>query len=279
VKPGLNSLKYALKKAKENGLTEIFLEDGVHDEKGEMVIIDFPVTIIGESKDGCTIIGGLEMNGKKEDDVNVKHLTISQSKECGVEGNSGMSFHLFHLKIEKSEHCGVSVYETKRNTMDNCQVSHSKDYGVFVNGGLITMKGSSTSIHNNVTGGHSGQYGLETYSSSSIHLVSPLTKESVSINNGGGGNYSSGNIKTIISIGTNVNARFKTNGEFYPGKIKKMNTDGTYDITFDDGDERQNTPLNEIQYGGDGNYGGNGTINGGQSTNNGGGGGERTCCK
>ena len=29
------------------------------------------------------------------------------------------------------------------------------------------------------------------------------------------------------------------------GKIKKINTDGTYDITFDDGDERKNTPLNE----------------------------------
>ena len=42
-----------------------------------------------------------------------------------------------------------------------------------------------------------------------------------------------------VSIGTNVNARFKTNGAFYPGKIKKMNTDGTYDITFDDGDERK----------------------------------------
>ena len=27
-----------------------------------------------------------------------------------------------------------------------------------------------------------------------------------------------------------------------------MNTDGTYDITFDDGDERQNTPLNEMQH-------------------------------
>ena len=31
------------------------------------------------------------------------------------------------------------------------------------------------------------------------------------------------------------------------GKIKKINTDGTYDITFDDGDERKNTPLNECR--------------------------------
>ena len=93
-----------------------------------------------------------------------------------------------------------------------------------------------------------------------LHLMM-ATKESVSINNGGGGNYGGdGTIKTVaenygkpckaenVSIGTNVNARFKTNGAFYPGKIKKMNTDGTYDITFDDGDERQSTPLNEMQY-------------------------------
>ena len=77
--------------------------------------------------------------------------------------------------------------------MSNCQVSHSKESGVEVQVGLITMNGSGTSIHNNVTGGSSKFYGLEINStpssSSSIHLVSPLTKESVSINNGDGGNY------------------------------------------------------------------------------------------
>jgi hypothetical protein len=163
VKPGLNSLKNALRKAKENGLKEIFLENGEHtfdhkDEDGddcEYLVIDFPITIIGESKDGCTIIGGLKN--------------------------------------------GVFVNDTKRNTMSNCQVSHSKRSGVFLNNGLITMNGSGTSIHNNVTGGGGGRYGLySSSSSSSIHLVSPLTKESVSINNSGGGNYGGkGTIKTI----------------------------------------------------------------------------------
>ena len=141
------------------------------------------------------------MKGKKKDDVNVKHLTISQSKSNGVSGYQGMSFHLFHLNIEKSEDSGVGVSDTKRNTMSNCQVSHSKDSGVKVQNGLITINGSGTSIHNNVTGGSSDCYGLYTYNSdASIHLVSPLTKESVSINNGGGQNYGSpygGTIKTI----------------------------------------------------------------------------------
>ena len=108
-------------------------------------------------------------------------------------------FPLFHLKIEKNEGCGVWVNGTKRNTMSNCQVSHSKDSGVEVWDGLLTINGSGTSIHNNVTGGNSYYYGLDTSNSSSfIHLVSPLTKESVSINNGGGGNYGgNGTIKTI----------------------------------------------------------------------------------
>ena len=83
--------------------------------------------------------------------------------------------------------------------MSNCQVSHSKYCGVSVGGGL-TMNGIDTSIHNNVTSGDKlFSHGLSTNDpSDSIHLVSPLTKESVSINNGGGENYGgNGTIKTI----------------------------------------------------------------------------------
>ena len=60
----------------------MLIADGVHtiednDNGYNYLEINFPITIIGESKDRCTIIGGLKMEGKKEDDVNVKHLTIS----------------------------------------------------------------------------------------------------------------------------------------------------------------------------------------------------------
>ena len=34
-----------------------------------------------------------------------------------------------------------------------------------------------------------------------------------------------------LSIGTSVDARFKTNGAFYPGKIKQMNTDDGHLMT------------------------------------------------
>ena len=75
-----------MKKEPDNVPSLLLIADGIHDEQGEEVVIDFPLTIIGESVDGCIIIGGLSMAGKKEDDVNVKHLTISQSKWQGVFG-------------------------------------------------------------------------------------------------------------------------------------------------------------------------------------------------
>ena len=48
----------------------------------------------------------------------------------------------------------------------------------------MTIDGKATTIHHNGTGG--GFYGLRTYSFSSIHLVSPLTKEMISTNNHNG---------------------------------------------------------------------------------------------
>ena len=58
-------------------------------------------------------------------------------------------------------------------------------------GASITLIGPKTTVHDNCTKGRSVYYGLEVYgsSSSTIQLVSPLTKETVSINNGGGGNW------------------------------------------------------------------------------------------
>jgi hypothetical protein len=64
----------------------------------------------------------------------------------------------------------------KRNAMKNCNVSHSKESGLYVrDGGLMTIDGNGTTVHHNGTNGYG--YGLRTYNSSSIHLVSPLTKE------------------------------------------------------------------------------------------------------
>jgi len=174
----------------------LFIANGVYDEGGEILTINIPISIIGESCEHCIVMGGLQMGGKTEDDINVSDLTLRESKGTGVCGDDDASFHLDNVSVENSGGSGVFVNGTKRSTMKNCNVSHSKGSGLLVRGGLMTIDGNGTTIHHNCT---YGGYGLRTYdSSSSIHLVSPLTIETISKNNGGGGNHGGrGTIKTI----------------------------------------------------------------------------------
>jgi hypothetical protein len=55
----------------------------------------------------------------------------------------------------------------------------------------VTLTGAKTTVHQNCTRGESIEYGLQVFgsSSSTIQLISPLTKEHVAIDNGGGGNW------------------------------------------------------------------------------------------
>ena len=167
-----------------------------------IVNINIPISIIGESREHCIVMGGLLMNGKKEDDVNVSNLTLRKSRGSGVCGNNGASIHLDNVSVENSRSCGISLYSSKRNTMKNCNVSHSNGCGLRVmSGGLMTIDGNATTIHHNCTNGRNGNtfegsnnYGLRNtghypFTNSSIHLVSPLTLETISQNNHGGGNY------------------------------------------------------------------------------------------
>jgi len=206
----LNSLSNAVKEAKKNGITDIYLLNGTHDEKGERyVTIDYSVSIIGESREHCVVMGGLKMNGNEEDDVNVSNLTLRGSKGTGVYGCYGASIHLDNVSVENSGSKGVAVFRTKRSTMKNCNVSHSKFSGLHVwDGGLMTIDGNATTIHHNCTEGRGYNYGLDTGNpSSSIHLASSLTIETISKNNGGGGNCGGdGTIAIVDNEGTIVDA-------------------------------------------------------------------------
>jgi len=64
---------------------------------------------------------------------------------------------------------------------------------------LIELEGDQTKVDGNLTSGSIG-YGLNTFSTMSIiHLLFPLTKESVSTNNGVRGNYGGdGTIQTVV---------------------------------------------------------------------------------
>jgi parallel beta-helix repeat protein len=184
----------------------VLIDDGIHDEGGNYVVINISISIVGESREHCVVSGGLEMNGKKGDDVNVSNLTLRESKNHGIHvGYYGASTHLDNVSVENSGRDGVSVRGSKRNTMKNCNVSHSKGSGLdVVNGGLMTIDGNATTVHRNGTRGRRDDYGLYAcvFSSSSIHLVSPLTKEMISTNNYRDRNYSGNTIQTIMNNNT-----------------------------------------------------------------------------
>jgi len=211
--------KYASLRALFNRFTElsrsgsmnipklVLIENGIHDEGGNIVDINISISIVGESRAHCIVIGGLQMGGKKEDDVEVTNLTLCKSKESGVFGDcNSASMHLDNVSVENSGGIGVYVRGSKRNTMKNSNVSHSKWSGLCVRYGLMTIDGNATTIHHNGKSEYDC-YGLHAYGfSSSIHLVSPLTKEMISTNNHGGKNCG-GRIKTI----TNTTPRKKRN--------------------------------------------------------------------
>jgi len=203
----------------------LLIDNGVHDENGCSVDINIPISIIGESREHCIIIGGLRMNGKKKDDVYVSNLTLRDSYNCGVSRDCGASIHLDNVSVENSRWHGVEVFGGRRHTMKNCNVSHSKRCGIVVGSrsrkhfdkdvdktheythtnGLMKIDGNATTIHHNCTSGGRvfnrtiiQSYGLCTHdSSSSIHLASSLTIEAITKNNGGGENNGGpGTIKT-----------------------------------------------------------------------------------
>ena len=75
----------------------LFIADGVHEGPDRYypgyIEINIPISIIGESREHCIVMGGLFMKGKKEDDVNVSNLTLCDSKRNGVWGLNGASIH------------------------------------------------------------------------------------------------------------------------------------------------------------------------------------------
>ena len=252
VEPGVNSLSKAVKKARKEGYTKILLLDGKHNEKGEMVDVwgiggpiddrTESISISGESRDKCIVLGGLYCSGSNyvqgyrvtQPDVHVSNLTLRGSKSNGVEvGWGGASIHLKNICVEKSEGIGVMVRGSKNNTMTDCNVSGSKKSGCRVTGdGILTIDGNATTIHGNCTGGHGTMYtdeeyrdasltkndvpngyyyDLDAYSrSSDIFLVEPLGIEislGIDSNNGGRGTFAiidkDGKIMFLDSLSTN----------------------------------------------------------------------------
>ena len=140
----------------------------------------------------------------------LQHLTLHRAKGHGVWGES--SFTMDDVLVEQCGGYGVWANVTNQGTgtgvvgrCTNVEVRQCGQSGVgAVNGASITLIGAKTTVHHNCTKGRSYQYGLQVFgsSSSTIQLVSPLTKEQVSLDNDGGRNWGAGGGANINQIKT-----------------------------------------------------------------------------
>ena len=196
--PGTDSVKNGHKKAVEEGLNNIHLLEGTHivtsykDGRGRdmpYVLFEVPMTVSGDGREKTFVEGGgFWIEGENDQHCTFIDLTIQKTKYGGLVGD-GMSFDCRRVKFDKCGHYGVRAMNTK-GRLTNCQVTNCGGSGIISYKSSIEIEGEESRINNNCTRGDSGDYGLFAFSSSSfIHLLSPLTKEDVSTNNNGGGNY------------------------------------------------------------------------------------------
>ena len=192
----------------------VFILEGTFQGNISIVNIEYPLTIIGAGQDKTFLSGySFEIKGKEEEGKRVvlKDFTSRQSQFNGLfasikvyQFTNGLSFLCDSVTFTQCGANGVSAIQSKGRLI-NCVITQCGGSGIFcMENALVEVEGRRTVVQGNVTDRASNQYGLRTqYDTSFIHLLSPLTKESVSINNHGGRNY--------------INGRNFSNGQNYGG--------------------------------------------------------------
>jgi len=186
----------------------IVVGKGEHQIDSDCLEIFSAMNIVGDPevlKEEIVVMGGILFEYGIPGNCRLQHLTLRQAEEHGVHGCS--SFTMEDVLVEQCGGHGVAAYGSGVvGRCTNVEVRQCGWSGVVAAGGAsITLIGAKTTVHHNSTKGDSDEYGLQVYgsSSSTIQLVSPLTKEQVSLDNGGGGNWGAGyggdinQIKTI----------------------------------------------------------------------------------
>jgi len=219
------TLKEAVKRVhEEDCLTTIVLGKGEHHLNFFNLQIPSAMNIVGDSgvpKEQVVVVGGILFNKGIQGNCHLQHLTLRRAEECGVYGHS--SFTMEDVVVEQCACNGVLAMGTGVvGRCTNVEVRQCGNSGVCAHyGASITLIGAKTTVHHNCTKEESHDYGLGLFdvygSSSTIQLVSPLTKEQVSIDNGGGGNWGAlfsgdiNQIKTIAAVIPSVFSETKSN--------------------------------------------------------------------
>ena len=170
----------------------LFIEEGRYTCSGNLKIMGKPIKIYGQGI-GETILDGfgLEIRGSKSNgSVVIEDLSIQGGKVNGLLAFHGMDLIVRRCKVEKFHRHGVAAYNA-HISCDDVQVVGCGHSGVVVcSGGTVKLSGENTRIEGNVTSGKSCHYGLHANDTASkIQIVTPLRKDTISINNGGGGNW------------------------------------------------------------------------------------------
>ena len=212
------TLKEAVDWVHENDqLTTIVVGKGVHQIDGDYLKILSAMNIVGDpvvAKEEIVIMGGIEFKRGIQGKCHLQHLTLCQAKDCGVYGES--SFTMDDVLVKQCEYQGVAA--SGNGVVGRCTNVEVRQCGmsgvVASHGASITFIGTKTTVHHNCIKGRSDTYGLDVYcSSSTIQLVSPLTKEQVSLDNGGGGNWGVDGGADLNQIKTISQTEVATRGE------------------------------------------------------------------
>ena len=172
----------------------LFIEEGEYGAgEGRCIEVNIPLSVYGAGRGRTTLVGvGLSIQGNKSDGiVEIEELTIQGGKGHGLDAYNGMNVITRGCTVEEFQGTGVYAYGADISC-DDLQVIGCGESGVFAFfNATITLRGQGTNIQGNGTKGRSYDYGLNTFSfsSSSIRLVRPLTKEKNSTSNGSGRNW------------------------------------------------------------------------------------------
>ena len=193
--------------------TVLFIEAGVYGpgsifgkcaQGRRYVEVKIPLSIYGAGREKTTLVGfGLEIQGRRSNGiVEIEDLTIKGGKGIGLIADRGMNVRTRGISVSLCQSYGVLAHGVDV-TCNDLQVIGCGLSGVYADrNSSITLSGEGTSIVGNVTKGISRCLGLDAVSGrSKIQLVAPLTKEDISKNNGGGGNWGGkGTIEQVRSL-------------------------------------------------------------------------------
>jgi hypothetical protein len=204
----------ARKKAEAKCVKLVLIKEGTYDLE-ENVLITCPISIHGAGQDKTTLQRhGIKIQGPKKEKKRVKmqDMTMKGSIDIGLLCQNGLSFLCKDMTFTQCGRTGVYAHNAEGRLI-NCVITQCGWCGILSHeNALIELEGDQTKVDGNVTSGRG--YGLQTYDTlSRIHLLFPLTQESVSTNNHNGRNYSSffgGTIETVKSFDNNCNTTTTT---------------------------------------------------------------------